>query len=320
MTASKTGLFFLAVALSWPVAAFAQASGDDALAQILFEEGKQALNEKDYANACPKFEKSRKLSPAGGTLLFLAICREGEGKTASAWVLFNNVVSEARAANRADREQVAREHLDELTPKLLKVTIVVAAPVADEALSIDGVAMSREAWGVPFPADPGVHTLEARAPSKVTHRATFRVPAAGPVTIPPLKRDLAAEAKAVTRTPLAPDRAPVRTQATLGIVGVALGAVGLGLGAGFGTRSVVKHSDAEDECKLGVLRRQCSQQGLDADAAAKTAGTVSTIGFLAGGALLVAGAVVWLTAPRAPAKIALVPTRSGAMLAGGVSW
>ena len=55
-----------------------------ALAQSLFEEGRQLMSNGKFAEACPKFESSYKLDPAAGTLLNLAVCHEKVGRTAAA--------------------------------------------------------------------------------------------------------------------------------------------------------------------------------------------------------------------------------------------
>src|SRR5438445_6331746 len=93
-------------------------SGQDiATAQALFDEAKRLMKAGKYAEACPKLTESQRLDPAAGTMVALALCHESEGKTASAWAEFGEVLSDARRDKRADREQAAQQHLKVLEPK-----------------------------------------------------------------------------------------------------------------------------------------------------------------------------------------------------------
>jgi hypothetical protein len=73
------------------------------------------------------------------------------------------------------------------------------------------------------------------------------------------------------------------------------GVVGLGVGAVFGAMSLSKHNEAAQECP----GRTCpSMTGSKAWSDAVSLGNVSTVAFVAGGAVLAAGVVLWFVAPR----------------------
>src|SRR5262249_1988800 len=141
---------------------------DRALAQSLFEEGRGLMKAGNYAQACVKLAESQRLDPAPGTQLNLAVCHEAEGKTATAWVEFNDALTQARRDGRAEREQLAQEHIAALTPKLSRLTVAVASAAKIDTLEIklDGVVIREAAWGVPAPIDPGKHRVEASARGK----------------------------------------------------------------------------------------------------------------------------------------------------------
>src|SRR5262245_51518985 len=108
--------------------AHAQVSGvDSATAQALFEDGKRLMAQGKYGDACPKLVESQRLDPGGGTLFAIALCHEGEGRTATAWADFNVALSEARKDKRADREAAAQERIKALEPKLTRYRVVPAA-------------------------------------------------------------------------------------------------------------------------------------------------------------------------------------------------
>ncbi|HEY8073961.1 MAG TPA: hypothetical protein VIF62_07625, partial [Labilithrix sp.] len=233
---------------------------DPVAAQALFDDAKRLMQAGDYAHACPKFAESQKLDPAGGTLIALALCNEGQGKTASAWEEFNEALSEARRDKRADRESAATEHLKKLEPRLVRVRIV-APEIAGLEVRRDGVLLGSAQWSTPVPVDPGAHVFEARAPKKKTWSASFDVQGEGKVvdvTIP----TLADEAQSAIVTPLPPPPPPPNRDppthdepqsdgSTQRVLGLALGGVGIvatGIGVVLGVSASSKWSDAQKAC------------------------------------------------------------------------
>ena len=105
--------------------AHAQGMSDQMLAQSLFDEGRQLMAQKRYAEACPKLAESQRLDPGGGTLTNLAICHENEGKTGTAYLEFMAASSQASKDGRADREAIAKEHLGRLGPRVPKLKVHV---------------------------------------------------------------------------------------------------------------------------------------------------------------------------------------------------
>lgn len=81
----------LTLGLLSPASAHAQSSSSGeivAAARALFDDGKRLMLEKRWDEACPKLAESQRLDPGGGTILALALCYEGTGKTATAWATF----------------------------------------------------------------------------------------------------------------------------------------------------------------------------------------------------------------------------------------
>jgi tetratricopeptide (TPR) repeat protein len=91
---------------------------------------------------------------------------------------------------------------------------------------------------------------------------------------------------------------------TIGLVTGAIGIVGLGVGTVAGIMAVNKNNDAGSLCNGNACR---SQDALTLTSDARSAASVSTVSFIAGGALLAAGAALFLFAPTVgPAKTGTV--------------
>lgn len=294
-------------------------SADTALAEALFVDGRALMKEKKYDVACPKFEESYRLVAKLGTLLNLAACHDEQGKTGSAWGEYTKAITEAKTANETERVEFARKKLDALEGRLSKVVVEVASPVPGIDVTIAATTIRKAAWGTPIPLDPGEHELVVRAPGHTTFNKTVDVPV-GPstttVTVPALQPIPQGE------EPEEPVGSDESSQATIGWVVGAIGLVGIGIGAGFGVNTFVKKGDSSDHCDDNNL---CDQTGVDLRDAALTSATVSTIAFAVGGAAVVAGIIIIVTAPSSPDKetalwIGSRATAGGALLNAGLVW
>ena len=275
--------FVLAVALLSPTAG---AQSDPVAARTLFDEGRKLVTDGKYEVACPKFEESYKLDPGIGTLFNLADCWEHIGRTASAWARFLEVADAAGRAGQKDREQIARDRAAALGPKLSRLVVEVKSKDSGMELTKDGASFGAAQWGTALPIDPGMHTIEARAPSKQAWKKTVEVPSNGQtvtVTVPALE-DEAKQATAPTRSgasqttpPISPAGATATTQpasplpaataeqgparetavpssntTTVGWVLGGVGVAGLAVGTVFGLKFNSKNNEADDACPSGV--------------------------------------------------------------------
>ncbi|MBX3229355.1 MAG: hypothetical protein KIT84_17955 [Labilithrix sp.] len=321
---ASVGLGFFAAMACGSGTARAQATGQDvATAQALFDEGKRLMEAKDFAAACPKLVESQRLDPGGGTLFAIALCHEAEGKTATAWADYTTALAEARKTGRKDREEAAAKKEAELESKLTRMRIVVSASAPGFALTRDGVAVGEAQWGVALPIDPGAHTFAAKAPGKIDWTSTVDLRGEG-ATI-----DVVVPALADAPPPPPPARVEVErprpapeglnAQKVWAVVVGAAGVVGVGVGAGLGISAFSKWSTAEEQCP----DRRCPSQEArrQGDEAAKSAGTaadLSTVLVGVGAGALVAGVVLWITAPRSDHRaLYLAPARSGVGLSLG---
>ncbi|WP_437726692.1 hypothetical protein [Sorangium sp. So ce861] len=283
-------------------------------AQALYDQATAEMDAGNFASACGKLEEVTRLVPDGlGAKMTLAQCYEAWGKLASAWAEFLRVEALAAKAGQAERATRAGEKAAELRPRLATLTIDVPEEVRGYpglAITRAGVPLGQAQWGASVPVDKGEHEIVATAPGRKPWRAAAVVKADGEavsVAIPALGRDApavapatpraASDAAATSRPPAARDVPPARGGAQR-IAGLALGgagAVGIGVGVIFGIRAMVKldESNADGHCQ----GRVCDDVGYKPRKQAETAGDVSTVLLLAGGAALVGGIALFLTAP-----------------------
>jgi hypothetical protein len=147
--------------MSIGAAARADEDSDHRIAQQLFDDGRALLEAGRYAEACPKFAESQRLDPGGGTLLNLALCHELEGKSATAWSEFHDGLGLAMKDDRKDREDLARKHIAELAPRLVRVVVHVPGRLAGRApeIALDQSRLPQAAWETSIPVDPGEHRV-----------------------------------------------------------------------------------------------------------------------------------------------------------------
>lgn len=301
--ARVAGLAVLASIASAPTAALAQPQATDrVLAEALFREGRELLDQEKVTEACAKFADSYRLDHALGTLVNLAFCHEKEGKTATAWAEFSEAGAEA-AAQKDDRETFAKKHAAALALEMPRVRLVIApATSALESLDVklDGHRIGRGLLGSTVPLDPGRHDLATSAEGKLPYHFAFDVKNGSGVTdvhIPPL-----ADAPRETEAPLATSArdSSGSTQRTLGWVVAAVGLAGVGVGGGFGLRALSLKDDRDDRCDS---EGRCSAGGVAKDESARESATISTIATIGGAAFLAGGIVLVLTAPSGNVRV-----------------
>lgn len=304
MTTPRTFVVLGALALGATYATPARAN-DAARAQALFEEGRALMEKGNAAEACPKLEDSQKLDPGPGTEYNLALCYEMAGKTASAWATFLSVAAAFKATQRVEWETKARERAKALAPKLSRVTIQLPEGPRPAGLRVvrDGSEVVGSELGTAIPVDPGTHFIEATATGRSKWSVRVDVAAGAEKTVVVTFGAAAAEPTPTGPGGTAPTETTGSGQTTLGFVVGGVGVLALGAGAVTGLVAIGKNSDSKKDCpEDGVCR---SRAALDANDAARTFATVSTISFIAGGALLATGIALVATAPRAPTTGAL---------------
>jgi len=287
---------------------------EKALGSRLFDDASKLMTAGQIAAACPKYAESERLDPELGTLLHLGECYAKLGKTASAWASFKEAAD--IAAQRSDpRTAKIRDRLTALEKALPNLVIVVAdsEPPALEVKQ-DGAVVGKAGWGSPIPVDPGEHEITATAPGAKPREVTLNVPDKGQtltVNLPPIeylpiaaatppKGTEPAGPSATQQSAATPEEARPwfsSHQRTIGLVVGAIGVVGLGVGSVFGLTAKSTYDKSSSHCSGD----HCDATGHDFRQSAFSKAEVSNVAFGVGAAALVAGVVLFLTAPKAHA-------------------
>lgn len=278
-------------------------AGDEAAAEALFVQARKAMGDGDYAKACPMLEESYRLVPGTGTKFNLGECYEKSGQTASAWASFRDAAAASKLAGQKERENAARDRATRLEDKLCRLSVDVAAQ-SNVTVTRDGVAIGAGQWGIAVPIDPGSHVIEAKADGKEPWSTTITVgscPSTQAVPVPVL----ASAPEPVGPPPPPPTEGGVTvvsrspTRGILTATALGLGVVGVGVGSYFGVRALSLRDESNDGHCTGNV---CDKDGRELRSDSRAAGTSATISFIAGGALLALGVVLWLTDSPAKAK------------------
>jgi hypothetical protein len=289
------GLLVLASSAGSGVA-HAQPDGEDDLRRgvLLRREGKEAEALQAFQRALGRAPSARARAQVGLTEQALAL-----------WLLAERDLTLALAdANdpwiRQNRE--ALERASALVASKLAWLSVIAPTDAGAQLVVNGLPAARGPDGR-VRVIAGQLSVELRAEGHAPTSTTVQV---APETTVAVRLDLGAplaERDAPRSSPAARARegegetepGSGRRALAWGLTGV--GVVGLGLGAVFGARAITKKDERDTDCQGG-----CTQVGVDADRAGRTAAVVSTLAFTLGAAATVTGVVLLLTPParRAP--------------------
>ncbi len=304
--------------LSWTSPAWSQTAQEQALAEALFRDGRQLLEQGDYAAACGKQSESYKLDPASGTLLNLALCHERDGKLATAWVEYQNALARVRREGSEERITFARDSIARIEPMVPRIRIEVTETEGqDVTVELDGTPLGRAAWGGEMPVDPGTVRVRATARGHHPYEAELSVEPGQVLTakIPELVSEESPareEAKKASPAPNPPEleSTPTTRAETLPATNdnrrvaayVATGAGVLGVAAGtyFGVVAILQKRESDPKCPGG----ECdTNEDLSLYVTAQLIANLSNVGFGLGVVGLGVGAYLFLTEPTAPSGL-----------------
>jgi len=315
----------LALSLFSSLPAFAQTDEQRAGARSLATEGAMAFNEGRFKDAVDLFSRAETLVHAPPHLLFLARSYAKLGQFVKARETYLKIIKEQLPASAPqafrDAQTSSESELAAIEPKIGRLSIKVEGgeSAKDLVVKLDGAQVPSVLVGVPQPADPGEHRVEAGATGFKSEPQTVKLGDGekGSVT---LKLEVDPTAKPPSAAPPATDGAPTPAPApgTAGDTAAAadtgasdggsnglrigsyaafgVGAVGLGLGVVFTLQRSSKLSESEEICNLpkGDCPESRRDEVLDLDSQAKSAGTLAFVGYALGGVGITTGVALFL--------------------------
>jgi hypothetical protein len=204
------------------------------------------------------------------------------------------------------REDCAQRltEVDHVMPSIVfEVKDGAGSDVAGVTVTLDGQQLPGKLSGLPVQVDPGEHRFVFEAQGLPATEKTIVVREGEHDRH---ERVVLGQPGAPAPSTPVPSSSEAGSQKTIAYVAGGAGVVGLVLGGVFGLVSKGTYNNAlQNEC--GGNPNACSTQGAQDGQTAHSQATISTVGFIAGGALLAGGAVLYFTSPKGSA-VAVAPT------------
>ncbi|MBS2020549.1 MAG: hypothetical protein JST00_47275 [Deltaproteobacteria bacterium] len=321
----RTQVSLLVVAACLALAPAARAdeptAADAETALALYKDGKALREKGELPGALEKLKAAHALVETPITALELGKTYVQMGKLVEAREVLLSVSRIPVRKNESTKASDARTESEALAaqvkPRLASLTVRVKGATPGK-VQVDGVVVPPDAVSVPRILNPGSHVVVLDAGGKTTQTdVTLAEGEARELEIAPPE---ASAPPVVTPPPIVtPPPAPVVPPPTsaggmspLVPVGFTIAGVGIVVGAITGAMTLSSASTVKDACTSDGRCPSRAQSDIDA---AKTTGTISTLGFvigLAGAAVGVAG--LFVSRPRDEARgagLRIVPTADG---------
>ena len=273
---------FMACLVATPAAA------DDAKKQALavLKEGNALFDRHAYHEALSKYQAAYALYPSIKLHLNIGTTLKQLHRYAEALDHYERYMAAPKAEPK--RKDELEPLLEKLRAKVARVRIEVSELGA--SVTVDGKPIEMKQRTAELRLDPGEHTVlvELDGFQQLSSTLTLR---AGQ------QRSLDLRLKPLDE----PAGEPVSSFGAQRIAALVVGGVGvagLAVGSGLGLSAISTQEDALATCR----NRQptlCTAESLDLNESAKTQATISTVSFAVGGGALVAGVVLFFTAPSA---------------------
>lgn len=301
-----------------PSVCAAEDAADKTTARNLAREGQTALMQEDFETAADRFGQARKLVDAPTLHVGYARARAGQGRLVEAYEAYRVVLSAPVAPDSPpaflQAVAAARKESTEIEKRLAWLTIEIDGLVKGDPVEVkvNGRVVNSATLGAPRPVDPGpvwvtvsaagyeggdTQELDAEEGQQdLTAEFTLeKLPEPDPEPV------VAPAAPANPAQPTGFDALRHDWQEVAAWSSLGLGVLGVGVGVTAGIVAINEKASLDEQCIGKPPPMQDESVCDDISSAAlsnyDTAGTVATVGFIAGGVFLAAGAVMLFTLP-----------------------
>jgi hypothetical protein len=287
------------VSFYWSLAAQAQAPDDIAVRasdQALVQSAHRAFERHDYSAALSLFKRASVSVPSLSVRLYLARSRVAMGQLVDARADYASVVAGAKEveANPSEQQAIAdaRDELAQLRPRIPSIEIALGELEQRShnlRLTMDGRLIP---FGAPIPVDPGHHEVIASDAEGEQAQLGFEIAEGEAKTVGMSWRSEADRANKKSE-----QLAGGSARRTWGVVALTVGATGLGIGTVTGIAAMTRYSRAEAHCPAN----RCTEGPPypEDSSAFRTLRTISTAGYIVGGAGIGTWLGLLLTTPKA---------------------
>jgi hypothetical protein len=186
---------------------------------------------------------------------------------------------------------------------VVRATDATGSSVFDVAVSIDGRLLVAKLDGSAVSVNPGTHTFRFERVNGTSVEQVVQINEGD------RNQKIAVVLKAAP-PPVPPPAPGLRAPQIIGLAGGVVGLAGIVVGSVFGLRTYSDANKQKSDCPPTTCTEAGNVQGNKDHSAAVTDGTISMAAFIAGGALVATGVVLFLAKGHTPAT----PTSTGLVL------
>jgi len=261
-------------------------------ARALAISGRKLYRAGDYETAIERFHSAEAIVHAPAHVLYLARAHAKLGRLVAARDLYQQIVDEPLGANdpapfhRA--QDKARREIEALAPRIPSVALTITGPSSEPiTITLDDQPLPPGRVSSPVPVDPGEHRLAVTAPGWRTEQRSLSLAEgeAKTLTIALSRGDGPAVAD-----PDGQDDGPGEPLPIGPIVLFGVGGAALIVGGVTGALALERSDELHDRCPPNP----CPPENEALEDEAKVFATVSTVGFVLGGAAVAGGLAWWL--------------------------